>query len=96
MLKVLGRRQAGVTHTLAEARRAELTTLNPRADECAAARAALEAWPNVDVLECRSWDFLADYDGPDLDLVFGINMSRSERMFCFLLATFTLASVITN
>ncbi|HML23514.1 MAG TPA: class I SAM-dependent methyltransferase [Aggregatilinea sp.] len=49
---------------------AHITTLNPREDESAAARLNLGVFPNVTVVAAASWDYLAHYRLPLLDLVF--------------------------
>ncbi len=48
--------------------RATITTLNPSRPEAEVARANLRHYPNVAVVERRSWDFL-DQDGSEYDLI---------------------------
>lgn len=50
--------------------RANIITLNPRKDENAIARKNLRGYPNVRVLDVKSWEHLIDYAGPELDLIF--------------------------
>jgi predicted O-methyltransferase YrrM len=49
---------------------AEVVTLNPAAHEVEAARRNLERWANARVVRAASWDYLADYRDPHLDMVF--------------------------
>ena len=49
---------------------ASIVTLNPKAPEWEAAVENLSVYSNVRVVCERSWDYLAGYDGPALDLVF--------------------------
>jgi predicted O-methyltransferase YrrM len=50
--------------------KARIITLNPRDWEVKDAQRNLSAWPNVTVVEAASWDYLKNYTGPDLDMVF--------------------------
>jgi len=50
--------------------RASIVTLNPVVDEADVARGNLAAFNNVKVLTIKSWDYLATYDGPELDMIF--------------------------
>lgn len=55
----------------AAAPKADIVTLNPRADEAEMARRYLTPWPNVEVVEALSWDLLEEYGpGPRLDMIF--------------------------
>lgn len=49
---------------------ARLTTLNPKEAERKAAQKHLAAYSNIRFSAALSWDMLADYHGPDLDMVF--------------------------
>jgi predicted O-methyltransferase YrrM len=49
---------------------AHVVTLNNNADEAKVARVNLADYPGVEVIEAVSWEYLAEYDGPHLDLVF--------------------------
>ena len=49
---------------------ATIVTLNPRDWEVATATNYLEPWPNVTAVQAVSWDYLASYQGPQLDMVF--------------------------
>lgn len=49
---------------------ARLTTLNPRDDEMALARAALSVFERVKPVVARSEDYITHYGGPYLDMVF--------------------------
>jgi len=48
---------------------AQIVTLNPKEKEYPHAVKALSAYPNVTPLMVRSWDYLAQYDGKPLSLV---------------------------
>lgn len=50
-------------------RKCQITTLNPREDEVARARRYLAGFRNVSVIVAKSWEYLASYPGPTLDLV---------------------------
>ena len=49
---------------------AHLVTLNPRQIEIELATKNLRRWPNAKVIMMCSWDYLANYAGPALDMVF--------------------------
>ena len=49
---------------------AQIVTLNNRGKECDEARVTLEQWPNIEVIQAVSWEFLDTYTGPKLDMVF--------------------------
>lgn len=49
---------------------AQITTLNPHDQEARTARRNLEPARNVAVVEAYSWDYLAEYGGQPLDLIF--------------------------
>lgn len=49
---------------------AKIVTLNPKLHEVERARGHLAAYPNVTIRMELSWDVLAAYDGPALDMVF--------------------------
>lgn len=49
---------------------ARITTLNPRSDEASEARQNLRHYPNAEVVEALSWDYLKSYHGPYLDVIF--------------------------
>ena len=50
--------------------KANIETLNYKIYEMALARAALLSYRNVKLLEVVSWDYLAIYQGPELDFIF--------------------------
>jgi predicted O-methyltransferase YrrM len=47
-----------------------IITLNPKQNELPSARQGLSHYPNVKVIEALSWDYLANYAGPELDMIF--------------------------
>jgi predicted O-methyltransferase YrrM len=49
---------------------AKITTLNPQAHEVEAARAALIDYPNVQVIQEKSWDYLSTVKDKGFDLIF--------------------------
>ena len=49
---------------------AQIITLNPAEHEVREARVNLKQWPNVEVIQTKSWDYLESYDGPFLDFIF--------------------------
>lgn len=49
---------------------ANIVTLNPAANEIPDATANLSHFQNVTIVVEKSWDYLNDYDGPTLDMVF--------------------------
>lgn len=49
---------------------AHVVTLNPNADECKLARKNLASFKNVEVKQMKSIDYLVNYSGPKLDMVF--------------------------
>lgn len=49
---------------------AYIVTLNHRGKECDEARVTLEQWPNIEVVQAVSWEFLDTYTGPKLDMIF--------------------------
>lgn len=49
---------------------ATITTLNPAVHEAMVARQSLFPYPNVTVIEQKSWDYLRTYAGPHLDMIF--------------------------
>ena len=49
---------------------ANIVTLNPNEDEWKLASEKLEQYKNVRAVCLPSWDYLATYDGPDLDFIF--------------------------
>ncbi len=49
---------------------AKIETLNPKVAELAVAAKNLFHYPNIALLPLLSWDYLADYNGPQLDLIF--------------------------
>ncbi len=56
---------------LAEAApQAEIFTLNPAEHEVIQAQRNLASYPNVRVLQTTSWDYLPEYDGMPIDLIF--------------------------
>lgn len=59
---------------------AHITTLNPDPTEAAKARKNLAEYPNVDVVEAISWEFLKTYTGPKLDMVFVDGDHKRVRM----------------
>lgn len=59
---------------------ASIITLNPNAEEAALARENLKDYPNVEVVEAISWDYLKSYRGPKLDLVFVDGDHKRVRM----------------
>lgn len=54
----------------AAARKAKVVTLNPKEWEIPVARQSLSYYGNATVVEKLSWDYLADYAGPELDFIF--------------------------
>lgn len=50
--------------------KAKITTLNPRQDEYSCAAENLAGFHNVVPLQIQSEDFLSDYEGPELDMIF--------------------------
>ena len=49
---------------------ASVVTLNPKAAELPSARQALSHYQRVTVVQSLSWDYLANYAGPKLDMIF--------------------------
>lgn len=49
---------------------ADIATINPRSDENESAWKHLRDFNNVRILETRSWDYLAEYSGRDIDFMF--------------------------
>ncbi len=50
--------------------RAHIVTLTPSPKHFAYALGALARWPNVRAIRVKSWDYLVDYAGPELSMVF--------------------------
>lgn len=49
---------------------ADILTLNPAEHEVVQARANLAPYPNVRIVQQVSWDYLPEYDGTPIDLLF--------------------------
>src|SRR5574342_759637 len=49
---------------------AQIVTLNPKDFEASEARQNLRHYPNIEVVEAISWDYLKTYRGPYLDAIF--------------------------
>lgn len=49
---------------------AKIVTLNPAENEIPVATANLARYQNIQIVMAKSWDYLTDYKGPKLDLIF--------------------------
>ena len=49
---------------------ANIVTLNPKEHEVKKAYGHLRTFPNIEIKQKISWDYLESYDGPELDMVF--------------------------
>lgn len=50
--------------------KAQIITLNPKENEVPIARKNVSRYTNVTIIQEKSWDYLATYGGPKLDLLF--------------------------